>query len=109
MRTDTITLVRKDPFSYQILDGVTLQRERKTTVSDNGVYTADVINCYIDSISVDVQIGDLLIEGAHEFDSSLSRRELLQKIEKSGGHTINSVVDYTNRPGLPHFELSCEV
>ncbi len=107
MNTDSVTIVSLDPAGVQILEGVTVQRERKTTVTEKGVLTADIIHCFADRMSLQVSQGDRLIEGAYALDIT-DRRKLLKEIDRLQGREIRSVIDYSNRSVLPHIEITCE-
>lgn len=115
MQTNTdITIVRiteDGSASHQIIRGVNWQGERKTSVTDKGLQSADMITVFIPSASilpdVDIKKADFVIEGIKDYDKATGK-DLRRLIEGDGGVLVISIQD--NRKlgkSLGHIELGC--
>lgn len=115
MQTNTdITIVRiteDGTVSHQIIRGVNWQGERKTSVTDKGLQSADMMTIFIPSSSilpdVDIRKADFVIDGIKDYGEA-SGKELRRLIEGDGGVSVISIQD--NRKlgkSLGHIELGC--
>ncbi|MEG0509341.1 MAG: DUF6751 family protein [Eubacterium sp.] len=116
MRANTdITIVRiraDSKVTQSIVRGVSWQEERKNTVTDKGLLSADTISIYIPGSSVlhDTVIpkGDFVVKGIKDY-TGLESKDLRRKMEQDGGVLIKSVQDNRNLGvRLGHIELGCE-
>lgn len=115
MQTNTdITIVRiteDGTASRQIIRGVNWQGERKTSVTDKGLQSADMMTVFIPVSSVlpdvDIRKADFVIDGIKDY-GEVSGKELRRRIEGDGGVSVISIQD--NRKlgkNLGHIELGC--
>lgn len=109
-----ITIVRiasNGEVTQQVIRGVNWQGERKTSVTDKGLQSADMVAIFIPSSSilpdVDIKKADFVIDGIKDY-GEVSGKELRRRIEGDGGVSVVSIQD--NRKlgkNLGHIELGC--
>lgn len=109
-----ITIVRiasDGEVTQQVIRGVNWQGERKTSVTDKGLQSADMVAIFIPSSSilpeVDIKKADFVINGIKDYGKA-SGKELRRLIEGDGGVSVVSIQD--NRKlgkNLGHIELGC--
>lgn len=115
MQTNTdITIVRiteDGTVNNQIIRGVNWQGERKTSVTDKGLQSADMITVFIPCSSllpdVDIRKADFVVDGIKDYGEA-SGKELRRLVESDGGVSVISIQD--NRKlgkSLGHIELGC--
>ncbi|QCT70832.1 DUF6751 family protein [Eubacterium maltosivorans] len=115
MQTNTdITIVRiteDGTVSNQIIRGVNWQGERKTSVTDKGLQSADMITVFIPCSSVlpdvDIRKADFVVDGIKDYGEA-SGKELRRLVESDSGVSVISIQD--NRKlgkNLGHIELGC--
>lgn len=108
----TIVRITEDGTARKkVVRGVNWQGERKTSVTDKGLQSADLITVFIPSSSIlpdiDIKKTDFVIEGIKDYGETVGK-ELRRLIESDGGVSIVSIQD-NRKLGrfLGHLELGC--
>lgn len=111
--TDITIVYIEDGKEAQIshIKGVEWQEERKVTVTENGLKTADMVVVLIPKRSlrdVLVKKSDFVVKGTKDY-TGLTGKDLRRAIEKDGGVSVMSLVDNLGfvPEVLAHLELGC--